>query len=220
MIGVVVAMDSEAEALLSQTETENILTVNGKPVYAGKAFGKDVLVCVCGVGKVNAAAGVCAVLQKGADAVLNFGVAGGLGARTQLTEVYLIDKAVQYDFDLTQLNGGDVGTLDGETQNFLPLFTPAGLDYPRRVLGSGDRFNDSPADHALLVSLGVDIRDMEGAAIAQVCKYAGVPFVSVKAISDVYGAGSTTEQFKKNTARAMLNLKAFMGEILNAIDAF
>ena len=60
---------------------------------------------------------------------------------------------------------------------------------------------------------------MEGAAIAEVCKYAGVPLVSVKAISDVYGAGSTTEQFRKNTARAMLNLKAFMGEIFAGIEA-
>ena len=51
------------------------------------------------------------------------------------------------------------------------------------------------------------------------CKYAGVPFVSVKAVSDVYGAGSTTEQFKKNTARAMLNLKAYMGEIFAALGA-
>lgn len=219
MIGVVIAMDSEAEALLEQMEVENILTVHGKPVYAGKAFGKDVLLCVCGVGKVNAAAGTCAVLEKGADVVLNFGVAGGLNDKTELTEVYLIERAVQYDFDLTQLNGGAVGTLDGETENFLPLFVPASLDYPRRALGSGDRFNDSAADHDLLLSLGADIRDMEGAAIAEVCKYAGVPLVSVKAISDVYGAGSTTEQFRKNTARAMLNLKAFMGEIFAGIEA-
>ncbi len=219
MIGVVIAMDSEAEALLDQMEVENILTVHGKPVYAGKAFGKDVLLCMCGVGKVNAAAGTCAVLEKGADAVLNFGVAGGLNDKTELTEVYLIERAVQYDFDLTQLNGGAVGTLDGETENFLPLYVPAALDYPRRALGSGDRFNDSAADHDLLLSLGADIRDMEGAAIAEVCKYAGVPLVSVKAISDVYGAGSTTEQFRKNTARAMLNLKAFMGEIFAGIGA-
>ena len=168
---------------------------------------------------MNAAAGTCAVLEKGADVVLNFGVAGGLNDKTELTEVYLIERAVQYDFDLTQLNGGAVGTLDGETENFLPLYVPAALDYPRRALGSGDRFNDSAADHDLLLSLGADIRDMEGAAIAEVCKYAGVPLVSVKAISDVYGAGSTTEQFRKNTARAMLNLKAFMGEIFAGIGA-
>lgn len=218
MIGAVIAMDSEAEALLSQMEIENLMTVHGKPVYSGRAFGKDVLLCVCGVGKVNAAAGTCAVLEKGADVVLNFGVAGGLDSRTQLTEVYLIEKAVQYDFDITQLEGGEIGTLDGEAENFLPLYTPAALDYPRRALGTGDRFNDSPADHDLLIRLGAHIRDMEGAAIAQVCKYAGVPLVSVKAISDIYGAGSTTQQFENNLARANLNLKAFMQEIIGALE--
>ena len=217
MIGAVIAMDSEAEALLSQMEIENLMTVHGKPVYSGRAFGKDVLLCVCGVGKVNAAAGTCAVLEKGADVVLNFGVAGGLDSRTQLTEVYLIEKAVQYDFDITQLEGGEIGTLDGEAENFLPLYTPAALDYPRRALGTGDRFNDSPADHDLLIRLGAHIRDMEGAAIAQVCKYAGVPLVSVKAISDIYGAGSTTLQFENNLARANLSLKAFMQEIIGAL---
>lgn len=216
MIGAVIAMDSEAEALLSQMEIKNILTVYGKPVYCGTAFGKDILLCVCGVGKVNAAAGTCAVLGKGADVVLNFGVAGGLDEQTQLAEVYLIDRAVQYDFDLTQLNGGAIGTLDGETENFLPLYLPA-VDLPRRALGSGDRFNDSPADHALLCSLGAHIRDMEGASIAQVCKYAGVPCVQIKAISDTYGSGSTTEQYKRNLSRAMLNLKAYLQEIIPAL---
>lgn len=218
MIGAVIALDSEASALLDRMDVENISTLYGKPVYTGKAFGKRLLLCVCGVGKVNAAAGTCAVLAMGADIVLNFGVAGGLDDKTELTEVYLIDKAVQYDFDITQLEGGEVGTLDGEKENFLPLFVPDGIDFPRRALGTGDRFNDSPADHDLLIRLGAHIRDMEGAAIAQVCKYAGVPFVSVKAISDIYGLGSTTAQFEKNLARAALNLKAFMGEIFAALE--
>lgn len=218
MIGAVIAMDSEAEALLGQMEVEDIRTIYGKTVHIGKAFGKDVLLVVCGVGKVNAAAGACAAIHFGADIILNFGVAGGLHNGTELTEVYLIDKAVQYDFDITQPEGCEIGTLGGETENFLPLYVPKTLDYPRRALGTGDRFNDSPLDHDLLIRLGADIRDMEGAAIVQVCKYSGVPVVSVKAISDVYGAGSTTEQFEKNLSRACLNLKAYMGEVFAALD--
>ncbi len=219
MIGCVVAMDSEAEILLENMEIENIQTVYGKTVHFGKAFGKDVLLVVCGVGKVNAATGACAAILKGADLIFNFGVAGGLSPnRTEVSEVYLIEKAVQYDFDLTQLNGGKIGTLDGETENYFPLETPSALDFLHRALASGDRFNDSAADHSLLMELGADIRDMEGAAIAEVCKNAGMPFVSVKAISDVYGAGSTTEQFKKNLKLALLNLKAFLKEILESIS--
>ncbi len=218
MIGCVIAMDSEAEILLSQMEIEGISSVYGKPVYSGKAFGKDLILVVCGVGKVNAAAGACAAISKGADIILNFGVAGGLHSNTEVAEIYAIEKAVQYDFDCAQLNGSKVGTLDGETENFMPLFVPEKFDFPKRALGTGDRFNDSVKDHELLIELGCDIREMEAGAIAQVCKYAGVPCVSVKAISDVYGTGSTTEQFKKNLKLALLNLKAHLPEILEALE--
>ena len=219
MIGCVIAMDREAELLLESMETENIRTMYGKTVHIGKFFGKEIVLVVSGEGKVNAAAGTCAAIAQGADVIVNFGVAGGLKAdTTEVAELYLIDKVVQYDFDLVQLTGKPMGTLPDEEDNFLPLFCPASLDFPRRSLGTGDRFNDSPADHRLLLDLGCDVREMELGAIAQVCKYAGVPCVSVKAISDVYGSGSTTEQFRKNCKLALLNLKAHLKEILENID--
>ena len=213
MIGAVIAMNCEAEILLSEMEVEETLTRYGKRVHIGRAFGRKFALCECGVGKVNAAVGTCAVLSLGAKHVINFGVAGGLHGGTALAEVYLIDRAVQYDFDLTQLQGGKMGTLDGETENFFPLFCPA-LPLPRRALASGDRFNDSAADHDLLLALGADIRDMEGAAIAQVCKYAGVPLLSVKAISDVYGTGEeTTNQYERNKSMALDRLKGYLKPI-------
>ncbi len=219
MIGVVIAMDREAELLLDQMEVENIRTIFGKTVHIGKAFEKDVALVVSAEGKVNAAAGACAALAQGVDLVLNFGVAGGLRPeKTEVGEVYLIEKAVQYDFDITELSGKEVGTLPGESENFLPLFCPTGLALPRRTLGTGDRFDDSPEDHALLLRLGCEIREMEAGAIAQVCKYAGVPFCAVKAISDVYGSSPTAEQFRKNCKYALLELKAQLPEIFAALE--
>ena len=219
MIGCVIAMDKEAEILLSQMEIESVSSLYGKPVYRGTAFGKEILLVVSGEGKVNAAAGACAAISKGADTVLNFGVAGGLTAeRTKVAEIYLIDKVVQYDFDLVQISGKPMGTLPDEDDNFMALSCPDELDFARRALGTGDRFNDSPVDHKLLLELGCEVREMEGGAIVQVCRYAGVPCVMVKAISDVYGAGSTTEQYKKNCKLAVLNLKAHLPEILGALE--
>ena len=218
MIGCVIAMDTEAELLLGAMEIENTKTLYGKPVHIGRAFGKEVALVVSAEGKVNAAAGACAAIAAGADVVLNFGVAGGLKPEnTEVGGVYLIERAIQYDFDLKQLSGREVGTLPGEEENSLPLYVPP-LPYPRRTLGTGDRFDDSPSDHALLLRLGCDVRDMEGAAIAQVCRYAGVPFASVKAISDVYGSGSTTEQFRKNCKIALLELKARLEEIWESLE--
>lgn len=219
MIAAVIAMESEAEILLHNARIAAQKTICGKKTYEGEAYGKQFVLIVCGVGKVNAAIGATIALTLySPEAILNFGVAGGLNERTSLCAVYAIDKAVQFDFDLTQLNGGKIGTLDEYTENYLSFATHP-LSLEKRALGSSDRFNDSRADYELLTkTLKADIRDMEGAAILQAAKSAGVKAFSVKAISDVAGSGSTTEQFLKNKAAALANLEKALPGIFAAID--
>ena len=194
------------------------LTVSGKKIHVGKAYGKDVAVCVCGVGKVNAALGAQILISKfDAEKLLNFGVAGGLNQGTKLCEVYQINAAVQFDFDLTQLNGTKIGTLDEYKENYLYL-NVLNLPLEKKKLGTSDRFNDSPADYELLTKeLSADIRDMEGAAIVQAAYAAQLPVFSVKAISDVAGSGSTTEQFLINKDKALCNLKEFLPRIFEGL---
>ena len=218
MIGAVIAMQSEADILLDEMQIVRSLVVSGKKVYVGRAYGKDVAVCVCGVGKVNAALGAQLLVSKfDAEKLLNFGVAGGLNKDVELCGVYQIAEAVQFDFDLTQLNGTKIGTLDEYTENYLDLNL---LDVPfeKKKLGTSDRFNDSPADYKLLTEdLDADIRDMEGAAIVQAAYSAELPVYSVKAISDVAGSGSTTEQFLINKDKALSNLKAALPRIFEEL---
>lgn len=208
MIGAVIAMQSEADILLDQMKVERSLTVSGKPVHIGFAFGKEIALCVCGVGKVNAALGTQLLVSKfDVKKIVNFGVAGGLNESTELCAVYQIESAVQFDFDLVQLNGTKMGTLNEYEENYLPL-CPFTANYLKKKLGTADRFNDSKADYELLTKeLGADIRDMEGGAIVQAAHAAKLPVYAVKAISDVAGSGSTTEQFLKNKAAALENLK-------------
>ena len=218
MIGVVAAMQSEADILLEEMKISRSLTVSGKNVHVGKAYGKDIAVCVCGVGKVNAALGTQLLVSKfDAEKLLNFGVAGGLNKETELCQIYQISAAVQFDFDLTQLNGTKIGTLDEYRENYLALNTLK-LPFPLKKLGTSDRFNDSAEDYKLLTAeLDADIRDMEGAAIVQGAYAAQLPVYSVKAISDVAGSGSTTEQFLINKDKALKNLKAALPVIFEAL---
>ena len=218
MIGAVIAMSSEAEILLSEMTIVRTLTVSGKTVHVGKAYGKDVAVCICGVGKVNAALGTQLLVNKfDAEKILNFGVAGGLNKTTKLCQVYQIAEAVQFDFDLVQLNGTKIGTLNEYVDNYLKLNLFKG-NFERRKLGTADRFNDSPADYDLLTKdLNADIRDMEGGAIVQAAYAASLPVYSVKAISDVAGSGSTTEQFLQNKDKALQNLKAVLPAIFEEL---
>lgn len=207
-IGAIIAMESEAEILISEMEISNTVSIANKKVYVGKAFGKNLVLVICGVGKVNAALGAqLAISNFNVDKLLNFGVAGGLNDGTKLCNVYQIGQAVQFDFDLTQLNGTKMGTLDEYQENYLSL-NLLELAYPIKKLGTSDRFNDSPIDYQLLTEeLQADIRDMEGGAIVQVALANDLPIHSFKAISDVAGSGSTTEQFLQNKAKALENLK-------------
>lgn len=219
MIGIVIAMQSEADILLDQMQIVRSLTVSGKEIHVGKAFCKDVALCVCGVGKVNAALGTQLLVSKfDAEKILNLGVAGGLNASTKLCQVYQIAAATQFDFDLADLNGTKIGTLNEYEEPYLPLNTFPENTFEKKRLGTADRFNDSKDDYKLLTQeLAADIRDMEGAAIVQAAFAAQLPVYSVKAISDVAGSGNTTEQFLINKDKALQNLKAALPVIFETL---
>ena len=210
MIGAVIAMQSEADILLCQMKVTRSLTVSGKKVFVGEAFGKGLALCICGVGKVNAALGTQLLVSKfDAEKILNIGVAGGLNESTKLCQVYQIEAATQFDFDLAQLNGTKIGTLNEYKEAYLYLNHFPSKLFEKKRLGTADRFNDSKDDYELLTKeLNADIRDMEGGAIVQAAFAAQLPVYSVKAISDVAGSGSTTEQFLVNKDKALANLKA------------
>ena len=159
---------------------------------------------VAGVGKVNAASATQKAIDAGADEILNCGVAGGFDPAMKIADVFEIDRAVEYDFDLAQLNGTEVGVHNERTTPYFGLQT-RGL-FPARTLGSGDRFSDSQADLPVLARLGVTIRDMAGAAIAHVCEMNGVPCRILKCLSDVHGQGAMTDQYKANLSKALLSL--------------
>ena len=219
MIGAVIAMQSEADVLLNEMKITRTLTVSGQTVYVGTAFDKDVTVCVCGVGKVNAALGTQLLVSKfDVKKILNIGVAGGLNDTTKLCQVYQIEAATQFDFDLAQLNGTKIGTLNEYETPYLLLNRFPDDTFEKKRLGTADRFNDSQEDYKLLTQeLGADIRDMEGGAIVQSAYAAQLPVYSVKAISDVAGSGSTTEQFLINKDKALTNLKIALPIIFDAL---
>ncbi len=215
----VIAMQKEADPILEKFETEKDYSAGNKRVMLGKLCGRRTGIVVCGVGKVNAASGTqYAIDCLNATEIINIGVAGGLNKSVCVGNIYSVSAAVQYDFDLVQLNGGKIkmGTLEGFTENYLPLTPTEGFE--QRKVGTGDRFNDDYRDFLLLTEeLGADIRDMELGAIAQVCILSRVPCRALKIISDVAGSGSTTEQYAKNLDTCFVSLKNNLEKIVGAV---
>ena len=213
----IIAMDNEAEPIISAMKLERKLRFCGKKIFLGKLYGEDVGVVICGVGKVNAAMGTqIAVDELGAQTIINLGVGGGLNEHVDIGRVYAVSEAVQYDFDLTAINGTPIGTLDECKENFLPLATPQ--IFPLKKVATGDRFNDSEADYKLLTeTLKADIRDMECAAIVQVCMHAKIKCYAFKIISDLAGSGSTVEQYKNNLNICFKTLSLELENILKSV---
>ena len=210
-------MDSEATAVVSAMKIERKILVCGKKIFLGKLYGESVGVVVCGVGKVNAAVGTqIAVDELGAETVINLGVAGGLNNGVAVGDIYGISDAVQYDFDLTTVNGTQIGTLDECKENYLPLATSSAFSLKR--IATGDRFNDSREDFKLLTeTLNADIRDMECGAVAQVCMHAKVKCYAFKIISDLAGSGSTVEQYRNNLKICFKTLSLELENIIKSV---
>ncbi|MBO7205980.1 MAG: 5'-methylthioadenosine/S-adenosylhomocysteine nucleosidase [Kiritimatiellae bacterium] len=204
----VIAMNNEAECVISNLENVVESELYGRRIVRGTLNGEDAFVVVSGVGKSNAAAATqLAIQETGAKMIYNLGVSGGLDPAMRVGDIYEVANAVQYDFDLVQINGTEMGTLNERDTPLIPCRAEG--RFAAKTLGTGDRFNDSADDSALLKRLGASLRDMEGAAIAHVCETAGVELVSYKCISDVEGSGSMPEQYMENLKKCLSILTDF-----------
>lgn len=165
MIAVIVATKREADAV--------------RPALRGMT---DAVLFVSGVGKVNAAVAAMSAIWAGAEAVVNVGLVGAVDPRRAAGGTWCVSEAVQYDVDLSAVDGTDVGMVDGRSSRFFSLELVPGL--PTAWAGTADRFASGDADRAVLAAMGCGLADMECAAIAQVCERTKTPLFAVKVVSD------------------------------------
>lgn len=212
----VISMENEAQCVIDNLQDMSEAREFGRRVVRGVLNGEPTAVYISGIGKANAAATTQMAIQAGADTVINLGVAGGLDPEIKVSDIYEVDSAVQYDFDLSAVNGTMVGTLDERETPYIPLYCPGRL--PSMLIGTGDRFNDSDNDNDLLLNvLTCQLRDMECAAVAQVCETAGVKCVAFKCVTDVRGQGSMTGQYVDNLKKCLAKIKAAVPELFAAV---
>lgn len=139
----------------------------------------DLPVLLTGMGKVNAASAVSAVLAAGPrpSLLLNLGTAGAL--RPGWAGIHEVATVLQHDLDTALLR-----TLTGETCG-----APLTLAAEGAVLATGDTFvaDDDARDR---LAERADLVDMEGYAVAWAAAQAGVPCRLVKQVSDEAGDGA------------------------------
>ena len=197
-IGVIGAMEIEIEGLRAQMEEVREETVSGVRFTSGTLCGREVVLCVCGIGKVFAAiAAEAMILHFGVTALINTGVAGSLNNALDIGDIVLSSCAQEHDMDVSPL-GDPVGIIPRMEQS---IFTAdetlvslaksacekANPDIHCHIgkVVSGDQFIASAEKKNYLIeTFHGDCAEMEGAAMAHTAYLNNVPFLIIRAISD------------------------------------
>ncbi len=199
MIGIICAMQVEADGIISaasDAKSENLYTMK---FTTATLYGKDIVVAVCGVGKVNAAMCAFAMIEKyNADVIVNSGVAGALSPKVHILDLVVATKSVEHDMNATALGDpqGEVTFPNGSKTFFecdgkvVKLLSEAcnkieGANSVQGIIASGDIFvSDRDMRTKIFNRFGALACEMEGAAIGHVCYSCGVPYGILRAISD------------------------------------
>lgn len=203
-LGIIGAMAVEVNLLKKELHNLTIEKEGTFEFYSGFIDGVEVTVLLSGIGKVSAAIGTSLLIERyQPDYIINTGTAGGL-RDVKVGDLIIGDYVGYHDADITAF-GYELGQMAQQPLHFkadeflLQMVLKAIKKLPveqkvsQGIILSGDSFmsnvarvnqmrNDFPK--ALAV-------DMESAAIGQTCKQLNVPFVVVRAISDMAGEGNS-----------------------------
>ncbi|PWC09862.1 5'-methylthioadenosine/S-adenosylhomocysteine nucleosidase [Brenneria roseae subsp. americana] len=196
-VGIIGAMEQEVILLRDRIENRQTLQRAGCEIYRGQLNGVDVALLKSGIGKVSAALGTTLLLEHcQPDVVINTGSAGGLASTLKVGDIVVSDEVRYHDADVTAF-GYEPGQMAGCPAAFIAderlimlaqdAIASLQLNAVRGLIVSGDAFINGAAPlarirHTFPQAIAVE---MEATAVAHVCHQFGVPFVIVRAISDV-----------------------------------
>lgn len=223
MTGIITAMETEARPLVDMMSINQQLELAGKKCYKGDLCGHDIVLIICEIGKVNASSATQALITRFPEIrrIINIGVAGAVNPSLEIFDICVVEKSLQYDFDLTAIDNVPLGYIQNIKQQYIysdkKMFGKVAPLFKRSVtVATADRFSSKQSEADLIVSLGGDLRDMELGAIAQVCALNDIPFVSIKTVSDT-AKGDASADFKENLLKCVVIIENHIDSILKAV---
>ncbi len=158
---------------------------------------------LCGIGKVNAATASAFLAAQGIDIMLNIGLSGGI-SNVRRGDLVAGTQYLEADFDLTPL-GYALGEKPGQIFRYdadarlLKAAKKACPGLKSGILGCGDFFLSDPEKKSTYYkAFDLTAFDMETGAIGSVCCRAGIPYLSIRKISDDAAEQSVDEYTEMN----------------------
>ena len=227
--GIIAAMQEEMQEIQKLMKEISTIEIYGLNFIKGKINNKQVVLAEAGVGKVNAARTTQILIDKfDIDAVINVGSAGASNDELNIGDIVIGKKLVQHDFDITAFghpkgyisNAGEYFNsnkqLIEQMENAIQNLEDSDFKILVGTIASGDIFcTETKMKEKIRNKFEADAIEMEGAAIAQVCKLDNIPFVVIRGISDTPNGNNeiTFEQYlQKASQRCAQIIEKFLKE--------
>ena len=221
-IGIITATIEEFEAIKDIMKQAEEIKYYDLTFCTGKINIKNIILVKCGVGKVNAARTTQILTDKfNVKSIINVGSAGGLNNNLEIGDIVIAKELVQHDFDITPFghekgyitDTGKFFKCDEKLINIFKNVKIEGIKITTGIIASGDIFcADVYMKEKIRDKFNADCCEMEGAAIAQVCYLNKIPFLVIRAISDIPNGKNHIEFDKfiklasKNCAKIIKNV--------------
>ena len=209
-IGIVCAAEAELALFLPQIEGIKISEKARLKFYEGNIGGTEIAAVVSGVCKVNAAIAAQLLIDRfGVTAVINSGTAGGMDTKLRIYDTVVATECCYHDVAeniLTEYHPHMKSVFFKSSPDLLSLsqkiVKKLGLRnvYFGRMV-TGEAFITDEGRERIVENYAPLSVDMETAGIAHVCYVNGIPFLSIRCITDT-AEHSGNETFHANCARA------------------
>lgn len=195
--GIICAMEEEIKTLVEKLANKQEQSIADMKYYTGTINGHEVVLVQSGIGKVQAAVNTAFLANNfQVDCIINSGSAGGIGDGIHVGDVVLSTGTAYHDADSTAF-GYKMGQMPGQPQIFeadahlraavKKAAEENGLPVREGLIVTGDQFINSNAKIKQIKSIFPDAlcSEMEGAAVGQVAHEFNIPYLVIRAMSDV-----------------------------------
>ncbi|MEK5216230.1 5'-methylthioadenosine/S-adenosylhomocysteine nucleosidase [Psychrobacillus sp. FSL H8-0487] len=203
-IAVIGAMEEEVELLRNEIENPETKSIANSEFTSGTYKNHEVVLLKSGIGKVNAAMSTTILLNEyKPDYVINTGSAGGYDPTLEVGAIVISDEVRHHDVDVTAF-GYEIGQVPQlpaafkADERLMKLAEEAVYEIGKHqvatgLIATGDIFMHDPAkvEQVRIHFPQMKACEMEAAAVAQVCYQFEVPFVVIRALSDIAGKESS-----------------------------
>lgn len=230
MIGIIVAMKTERDAIAGMVENGRIENYRKQEYLIGTIKDKDVTVVEGGVGKVASAISCCRLIEHfNCGMVINIGTAGGLKEEQNVLDVVVADRLTYHDWDTESIDDVARSFANNEYVFFaderlvhLAQETMKRFDGHQTFVGpivSGDCFVSGQKRVSLIKKHFPEAVacEMESTSIAHVCTMYEVPFVVIRSLSDIVTRDGNSMDFLEYVQQASHRAAVFTSEFLGII---